>query len=69
LDIIDKHNKENAEAEGFTMSLNKFADMTDKEFESTLGLKEQTGDTEQVENDAQDFFNAEENDDIDILAE
>ena len=43
------------------MGVNKFADMTDEEFQSMLGLKEH-GDTEQVKTDAVDFFNVEEND-------
>jgi hypothetical protein len=66
-DLVQKHNSENAEKEGFTLEVNKFADLSDEEFDKLLGLK--NADKENVEDvadvEGQDFneFDGEENDD------
>ena len=46
LEIIEEHNQNHAAEEGYTLEVNKFADLTKEEFERTLGLRMPVDDDE-----------------------
>ena len=49
LEIIEEHNQNHAAEEGYTLEVNKFADLTKEEFERTLGLREMPADDDDDE--------------------
>ena len=57
---VENHNKNKAEKAGYTLEINKFADMTKEEYESLLGFKKQEvlstdGDDEEVLAETEEF--------------